>query len=61
LWISFSIGENSLLIGEEYLVPLETGSLGIERRSRFEQLADAVANPCLERHDHHDSAWLWSP
>src|SRR6266508_4157774 len=45
--------EDSLLIGEEYLVTVEAGSLGIERRSGFEQLADAVPHPCLERHDHH--------
>jgi hypothetical protein len=50
--------ENSLVIAEKYLVPVEAGSLGVERRARFEQLADAVAHPRLERHDHHDPAWL---
>src|SRR6266545_3218543 len=52
--------EDGLVIREEDLMPLEPGGLGIKRRSQFEQLADAVAHPRLERHDHHDSAWLRS-
>ena len=50
--------KDGLLIGQEYLVPLQPGGLRVERRSAFEQFADSLTRPRLQRHDYDDSAWL---
>ena len=50
--------KDGLLIGQEYLVPLQPGGLRVERRPAFEQFADSLTRPRLQRHDYDDSAWL---